>query len=66
MRRAGTIEAVAGGANDGDLASKLANSIDRSNVLRKTYAPVDVSAVLHADEARRKARKRQQGLVEGW
>ena len=65
MRRAGTIEAVAGGAKDGDLASKLANSIDRSNILRKTYAPVDIAAVLHADEARRKGRKRRSSS-ESW
>jgi hypothetical protein len=29
-----------------------ANSIDRSNTLHKTYAPLDIEAVRNADEAR--------------
>jgi hypothetical protein len=66
MRRAGTVEAVAGGASDGDLASKLANSIDRSNTLRKTYAPVDVAGVINADEARRRGRRKRAGNIESW
>jgi hypothetical protein len=39
MRRSGTVEAVAGGADALGFAAKLANSIDRSNTLHKTYAP---------------------------
>lgn len=66
MRRSGTMEAVAGGAEGMGLASKLANSIDRSNELHKTYAPVDMAAVLDADEARRRGRKKMGGKNESW
>lgn len=56
MRRSGTVEAVAGGAEAIGLASKLANSIDRSNAIHKTYSPVDIATVLDVDEARKRGR----------
>lgn len=31
------------------LSAKLANSIERSNALHKTYAPLDIEAVRNAD-----------------
>jgi hypothetical protein len=52
MRRSGVVEAIAGKADPLGLSAKLANSISRSNALRKTYAPVDIEAVRNADEAR--------------
>jgi hypothetical protein len=42
------------------LASKLANSIDRSNALHKTYSPVDIAAVLDVDEARKRGRAKMR------
>lgn len=56
MRRSGTVEAVAGGAEAMGLASKLANSIDRSNAIHKTYSPVDHATVVNVDEARLRGR----------
>lgn len=58
MRRSGVVEGVAGGAEALHLAAKLANSIDRSNVLHKTYAPGEIEAVLTFDDARLKGRRR--------
>ena len=58
MRRSGVIEAVAGGAGPLDLAAKLANSIERSNTLHKTYAPGEIEAVRNADVARLKGRQK--------
>jgi hypothetical protein len=52
MRRSGTLEAIAGGAEGFGLAAKMANSIDHSNSLHRTYAPVDEVAVQNVDEAR--------------
>ena len=54
MRRSGVVEAIAGEAGPFGLSAKLANSIERSNTLHKTYAPVDIEAVLNADAARLK------------
>jgi hypothetical protein len=45
MRCSGVVEAIAGDAGPLALAAKLANSIERSNTLHKTYAPVDIEAV---------------------
>jgi hypothetical protein len=42
MRRSGVVEAIAGDARPLGLSAKLANSIERSNTLHKTYAPVDI------------------------
>jgi hypothetical protein len=52
MRRSGAVEAIAGGADAVGLSAKLANSIGRSNVLHKTYAPVDIEAVRNTDASR--------------
>ena len=60
MRRSGTVEAIAGGAQGVALAAKMANSIDHSNVLHKTYAPVDLEAVRNADDARLKGRRKMR------
>jgi hypothetical protein len=56
MRRSGTLEAIAGGAEGFGLAAKMANSIDHSNAHR-TYAPVDEVAVQNVDEARLRGRR---------
>jgi hypothetical protein len=45
MHRSGTLEAIAGGAEGFALAAKMANSIEHSNALHRTYAPVDEVAV---------------------
>lgn len=58
MRRSGVVEAIAGDADVLGLAAKLANSIERSNVLHKTYAPVDIEAVRNADQARLRGRQK--------
>jgi hypothetical protein len=64
MRRSGVVEAVAGDAGPLGLSAKLANSIDRSNTLHKTYAPVDIEAVRSADAARLKGRRRMRAENE--
>lgn len=58
MRRSGAAEVVAGDAKAGTLSAKMANSIESSNVLRKTYSPVDLASVRSADEARLRGRRR--------
>jgi hypothetical protein len=58
MRRSGTVEAVAGGAGALDIAAKMANSIDKSNELHRTYAPGDLVPVQTADEARLRGRRK--------
>lgn len=64
MRRSGTVEAVAGDATPGAIASKLANSIDTSSKLFKTYSPVDRTVVAGVDQARiRGRRKLRDGRV---
>jgi hypothetical protein len=60
MRRSGVVEAIAGDADPLGLAAKLANSIERSNVLHKTYAPVDIEAVRNADQARLRGRRKMR------
>ena len=60
----GVVEAVAGDAGPLGLSAKLANSIDRSNALHKTYAPVDIEAVRSADAARLKGRRRMRAENE--
>jgi hypothetical protein len=60
MRRSGVVEAIAGEAGPLGLSAKLANSIERSNTLHKTYAPVDIEAVLSADAARLKGRRKMR------
>jgi hypothetical protein len=61
MRRSGTIEAVAGGADAVGIASKMANSIGQSNMLHKTYSPVSLEAVLNTDAARLAGRRKMRG-----
>jgi hypothetical protein len=60
MRRSGTVEAVAGGANAIGIASKMANSIGQSNALHKTYSPVSLEAVLNTDAARLAGRRKMR------
>jgi hypothetical protein len=64
MRRSGVVEAIAGDAGPLGLSAKLANSIERSNTLHKTYAPVDIEAVRSADAARLKGRQRMRAANE--
>ena len=64
MRRSGVVEAIAGDVGPLGLSAKLANSIDRSNALHKTYAPLDLEAVRGADAARLKGRKRIRAANE--
>lgn len=66
FRRSGSIEADAGGVDDKALAKKMANTIDKSPELRKTYIPPGVvppnpSVVRLADEARKRGRTRMRG-----
>lgn len=63
-RRSGVVEAVAGDVAPLGLSAKLANSIDRSNTLHKTYAPVDIEAVRGADAARLKGRRKIRAANE--
>ncbi len=60
MRRSGVVEAIAGNVGPLGLSAKLANSIERSNTLHKTYAPLDIEAVRNADAARLKGRQRMR------
>jgi hypothetical protein len=60
MRRSGVVEAVAGDAGPLGLSAKLANSIERSNVLHKTYAPTNIEAVRNVDEARLRGRRKMR------
>jgi hypothetical protein len=63
MRRSGTVEAVAGGAAPLGLAAKLANSIDRSNVLHRTYAPSGEEATVQTvDQARLVGRRKMRAV----
>jgi hypothetical protein len=64
MRRSGTVEAIAGGADAVRLSAKLANSIGRSNELHKTYAPVEIEAVRSTDEARLQGRRKMRAQNE--
>jgi hypothetical protein len=64
MRRSGVIEAVAGNASALGLSAKLANSIDRSNTLHKTYAPTSIEAIQSTDEARLKGRRKMRAANE--
>lgn len=56
MRRSGAVEAIAGGGSAENLASKLANSVNESGRLWRTYVPVDGAAVAATDEARKRGR----------
>lgn len=58
MRRSGAVEANAGGASTAQVAAKMANTIDTSNALHRTYLPVDLESVRAADKARQRGRNR--------
>jgi hypothetical protein len=58
MRRAGTVEIFNGQPETGTVSAKLANSVERSNQLAKTYNPTDLALVVAADEARQRGRQR--------
>jgi hypothetical protein len=58
MRRSGAIEAAAGEVDPNALAAKMANTINSSRALQKTYQPASEAAVRLADEARLRGRKR--------
>ncbi|MET3523758.1 hypothetical protein [Mesorhizobium abyssinicae] len=58
MRRAGAVEANAGGASVESIAAKMGNSIDQNKTLQKTYMPVNLAAVRAADESRRIGRRK--------
>jgi hypothetical protein len=58
MRRSGTLEVIAGGAEGLGLVAKMANSIDHFNALHRTYASVDEVAVQNVDEARWRGRRK--------
>jgi len=58
MRRSGAVEAMAGQVDDAALAAKMANTIDQSRELQRTYLPVDHASVARADEARLRGRAR--------
>jgi integrase len=64
MRRSGSGEGNSGGANPGLLSAKLANSIQTSNALHKTYAPVDRDAVIAFDRARLAGRQKRRAENE--
>ena len=64
MRRSGVVEAIAGDVGPLGLSAKLANSIERSNTLHKTYAPLDLEAVRNADAARLKGRRKIRAANE--
>lgn len=58
FRRSGAVEAIRGGVEAEQLAAKMANDLDTSKTLHKTYAPVDLATARKVDEARRKGRRR--------
>jgi hypothetical protein len=60
MRRSGAIELLAGGAEPSMVSAKMANTIDTSNSLQRTYQPVDLAAVRAADQARLVGRRRMR------
>jgi hypothetical protein len=59
MRRSGVVETFTGGGDARDVAEKFGNTIDHSNVLFKTYNPVDLEKVRQADAARLEGRRRK-------
>jgi hypothetical protein len=65
MRRSGAVEAMAGQVDDAALAAKMANTIDQSRELQRTYIPVDPASVERADQARRRGRARLRDRTNG-
>lgn len=47
-----------GRSGGGTVSARLANSIERSSQLAKTYSPIAITQVQAADAARRRRRKR--------
>ena len=58
MRRSGVVEAIARRCRPLALSAKLVTSIQQSNALHRTYAPVDIEAACSTDEARLRCRIR--------
>lgn len=58
FRRSGAVEAMAGKVDGAALAAKMANTINQSRELQRTYLPVDMASVTRADEARLRGRNR--------
>lgn len=56
MRRSGTVEATAGGADAHAVSTKMANSLAASARLQKTYNPVNLVTVRLVDALRREGR----------
>lgn len=56
MRRSGTVEATAGGANAQAVSTKMANTLAASTRLQKTYNPVNLVTVREVDANRREGR----------
>jgi len=61
FRRSGAVEALAGEVDPGALAGKMANTIDQSRELQRTYLPHQAAVVRMADAARLKGRARLRG-----
>lgn len=59
MRRAGAMEALAGGVNLTDLATTMVNDIDENNELRRTYGPTQAESLRATAESRKIGRLRQ-------
>lgn len=56
MRRSGTVEATAGGADAHAVSAKMANTLAASARLQKTYNPVNLVTVREVDAIRREGR----------
>jgi hypothetical protein len=56
LRRSGTIEAFAGGAQPEQVSTKMANTLSAANALFKTYNPARVAVVRQVDVHRRRGR----------
>jgi hypothetical protein len=65
FRRSGAVEALAGDVDPAALAAKMANSIDQSKDLQRTYLPVDSAVVRLADDARLVGRARLRANRSG-
>ncbi|AZO77525.1 MULTISPECIES: hypothetical protein [unclassified Bosea (in: a-proteobacteria)] len=58
MRRSGTVEATAGGADAHAVSAKMANTLSASARLQKTYNPVNLVTVRAVDANRREGRSK--------
>jgi hypothetical protein len=57
FRRSGAVEAYGGGATPEAVSHAMGNTIGRSNVLFKTYVPVNIAMLKSASEARKRGRR---------